>query len=405
MTAERTSESGSDVQRALKVVMMTDLVDSTALVESLGDARAARVFERIDRLARDLLTDYNGIEIDRTDGFLFIFDRALDAVRCALSYHHALSDLSDELGARLAARVGIHLGEVCLRRNRPEYVARGAKPLELEGLAKPLTARLMSLAQGTQTLLTRTAFDVARRSAVGDTSIGNDVVWRMYGRYRLKGIAEGQQVCEVGRRGHAPLKTPVGSDKVSPSDDAASAWHPAAGLAPPGREGWVLERLLGRRGSEELWLATQARPTGGERTLGYDEQTPEPDVTAMLFSSAPSEGGGVADATVWRLHDPVTCLVIVSGSQAGTYATVAEEPFFGGRDPSMALHIHDPKVSRHHFEIRRAGGTCRVRPLRAKNGVFVNGIAIEGEEPLRNRDRVRVGETELIYYQDAGRPG
>ena len=46
----------------------------------------------------------------------------------------------------MASRVGIHLGEVVLRENSPEDVARGAKPLEVEGLAKAIAARVMSLA-------------------------------------------------------------------------------------------------------------------------------------------------------------------------------------------------------------------------------------------------------------------
>lgn len=401
MTAERASEFDCEVQRALKVVMMTDLVDSTRLVESMGDTRAARVFERLDRIARDLLTEHNGIEIDRTDGFLFLFDRALNAVRHALAYHDALSEVSDDLGERLTARVGIHLGEVCLRRNKPEYVARGAKPLEIEGLAKPLTARLMSLAQGKQTLLTRTAFDVARRAAVGDTSVGTDVLWRAYGRYDFKGIVEPQQVFEVGRRGQAPFAAPAGSEKVRPSEETPCGWRPAAGLSAPGREGWVLQRRLGQRDTEELWLARQARPTGSERTLGYDEDVPEPEETAVLMSSDRDPEGG-ANSRVWQLHEPVTCFVIASGPQAGTYAIVGEGPFSGGRDPSMALHIHDPKVSRHHFEVRCTGAAYLIRPIRAKNGVFLNGIAVDTEEQLHSGDRIRVGETDLVYYQDEG---
>ena len=35
--------------------MLTDIVDSTALVEDLGDKPAADLFRRIDRITRDLL--------------------------------------------------------------------------------------------------------------------------------------------------------------------------------------------------------------------------------------------------------------------------------------------------------------------------------------------------------------
>jgi hypothetical protein len=38
----------------------------------------------------------------------------------------------------LLARAGIHVGTVHLRMTSAEHVARGAKPLEVEALAKPL---------------------------------------------------------------------------------------------------------------------------------------------------------------------------------------------------------------------------------------------------------------------------
>ena len=63
--------------------------------------------------------------------------------------------------------MGIHLGEVVLRENAADDVARGAKPLEVEGLAKAIAARVMSLAGQGRILMTRTAYDFARRGAVG----------------------------------------------------------------------------------------------------------------------------------------------------------------------------------------------------------------------------------------------
>jgi serine/threonine-protein kinase len=53
----------------LRTMLVSDLVSSTALVEQLGDARAAKVFQRHDQLARDLLSSSDGVEIDKTDGF------------------------------------------------------------------------------------------------------------------------------------------------------------------------------------------------------------------------------------------------------------------------------------------------------------------------------------------------
>ena len=67
--------------------------------------------------------------------------------RFAEAYHRALSALG------LAARVGVHTGAVSLRANDPRDVAQGAKPLEVDGMAKPLAARIMALARAYRRLL------------------------------------------------------------------------------------------------------------------------------------------------------------------------------------------------------------------------------------------------------------
>ena len=67
-------------------MVFTDPVGSTRLVEEVGDRRAAEIFEQHDRAARDLLGEHGGREIDKSDGFLFLFERPLEAVRFALAY-------------------------------------------------------------------------------------------------------------------------------------------------------------------------------------------------------------------------------------------------------------------------------------------------------------------------------
>ena len=71
-------------------ILLTDLVDSTKLVAALGDERALEVMGRHDRLARRILAAHRGREIDKSDGFLMIFEGAVDGVRFALAYHRAL---------------------------------------------------------------------------------------------------------------------------------------------------------------------------------------------------------------------------------------------------------------------------------------------------------------------------
>ena len=74
-------------------LLFTDLVDSTAVVERLGDARAAGVLAEHDRAARTLLARHGGREIDHSDGFFLLFDDAVRAASFALAYHDALAAL------------------------------------------------------------------------------------------------------------------------------------------------------------------------------------------------------------------------------------------------------------------------------------------------------------------------
>ncbi|HET8625509.1 MAG TPA: adenylate/guanylate cyclase domain-containing protein, partial [Gemmatimonadales bacterium] len=205
----------------LKTVLLCDLVDSTSLLERLGDAPAERVFARHDDLVRSLLDQHHGREVDKSDGFLALFDRPVSAVRFALAYHEALVHLSTELALSLSARVGIHLGEVVVRENSPEKVARGAKPLEVEGLAKAVAARLVSLAQPRQTLLTQGVHDLGRRANVGAGS-AEQVRWAAHGMYRLKGVAEPVDLFEVGVAGQAPFSPPPGVEKAEPATPTAA---------------------------------------------------------------------------------------------------------------------------------------------------------------------------------------
>ncbi len=117
-------EQGVSKTPVLKTLLVSDLVGSTRLVEELGDQAAADLGHRHDRLARDLLAAHEGREIDKTDGFLLLFERPLDAVRYALEYHAALRRLSKEEGRRVEARVGVHLGEVVLHANHPRPQGR-----------------------------------------------------------------------------------------------------------------------------------------------------------------------------------------------------------------------------------------------------------------------------------------
>lgn len=208
------SEQTAPATPLLRTLVLCDLVDSTALVERLGDQRAAELFRKHDRMARVLLRAHGGLEIDKTDGFLFMFDRPTQAVAFALKYQRGLKQLSADEECSLAARVGIHVGDVLTFDNSPEDIAKGAKLLEVEGLVKPVTSRLMQLALPNQILLSGVAYSLAHRAQGQFGERLATLRWRSYGRYRFKGIPDPTPVFEVGEEGLAPLKAPPWSGKA-----------------------------------------------------------------------------------------------------------------------------------------------------------------------------------------------
>jgi putative peptide modification system cyclase len=197
----------------LRTLLICDLVDSTAMVERLGDRSAAELMRRHDRLCRDLLQRCGGRELDKTDGFLLLFDRPIRAVAFALEYQRQLKDLGAVGPTALQARIGIHVGDIVLWENDPADIAHGAKLVEAEGLVKPVAARLMSIARPGQILLSATAHTLAlrARSELGDA---RGLRWKAHGNYRFKGVPEPMEVYEVGEDGIAPFRSPAASGKA-----------------------------------------------------------------------------------------------------------------------------------------------------------------------------------------------
>ena len=195
-------------------LLLTDIVDSTSLSGSIGDAAMARVWAAHDRAARDLLRAWRGREIDKSDGMLLLFGAAADAVRYALAYHRAIASLD----VPLKARAGLHVGAVLIRENSAADIALGAKPLEIDGIAKPTAARVMSVARGGQTLLTADA-----RSALEEFSLP----LCSHGHWRLKGVAEPVELFEVGDDAASPVIPPVDGDKAYRVVRQGDLWLPA----------------------------------------------------------------------------------------------------------------------------------------------------------------------------------
>ena len=234
----------------LRTLLLTDLCESTQLVERLGDSAAAALFRDHDRLVLELQHRWRGRLIDRSDGMLLLFERPLDGLGFALDYRRGLDALGQahRVGP-LLARSGLHVGELLVWRNSEEAVSAGAKPVEVEGLAKPFAARLMQLARPGQILLSSVAEPLVRRAARELGERGATLQWRTHGRWHFKGVPGVQEVHEVGEPGMAPLRMPRGDSKARRD---LPAWRRPLAL--------VAEVVLVGGVAIGIWAATRPQP-------------------------------------------------------------------------------------------------------------------------------------------------
>jgi len=187
-------------------LLLLDIVGSTAFIQKVGGPIAARVFQHHDRLARSLCYKNSGREIDRSDGFLMSFESVQDAIQFALDYNDKVTPK-----IKLKARIGIHWGTIVEVTQQHIYVEAGAKRVELEGIAKNVAARTMSIAMPSQILITADAYRSLVQSA--RMRLSGDLRTACVGVYRFKGVRDPVSIYAVSKN-HELLQPPPGNDKA-----------------------------------------------------------------------------------------------------------------------------------------------------------------------------------------------
>ncbi len=208
------STDNPTVSSVLRTVLLCDWADSTKLIDTLGDARAVGLMQKHDQFVRDTLSLTHGRLIDKSDGILALFERPIQALDFALRYQHQMRAWGAEYQQAIQARIGIHVGDVMTWENAPDQIAAGAKPLEVEGFAKPVAARLMGLAMPGQILLSGMAQSLAQRAQLELGERGQKLRWLLHGRYTFKGVPAPMLVHEVGDPEFSPLRAPPSTQKA-----------------------------------------------------------------------------------------------------------------------------------------------------------------------------------------------
>jgi class 3 adenylate cyclase len=163
--------------------LMTDIQDSTALVEGLGDDWAS-LRDAVQGIVRRAIVAAGGREVDaRADEFFAVFETAVPAVDAAIAIQRELAGWrwADDLECRV--RIGIHTG-------RPTLTATG-----YVGLSVNVTARLSASAHGGQILVS------AETASKLDGALPAGVRLRELGSFRLRGISREQTLLQVEAEG------------------------------------------------------------------------------------------------------------------------------------------------------------------------------------------------------------
>lgn len=93
-------------------------------------------------------------------------------------------------------------------------------------------------------------------------------------------------------------------------------------------------------------------------------------------------------------------LVVVKGPDEGRVFDVGDVAGAVGRDASNRVRLQDTEVSRKHFEFRRCERGFELHDLGSANGTYVNERKVQACI-LRSGDRVALGQTVLLYTDDA----
>jgi pimeloyl-ACP methyl ester carboxylesterase/class 3 adenylate cyclase len=158
-------------ERVLSTVFFTDIVGSTELLSTQGDAHWRHQLDAHDKVVESLLSKYGGRRAKHTgDGVFALFDGPTKAARCGLELVPALATR----GIRI--RAGIHVGE-CEKRGN-----------EWSGMAVHMGARISAMARADEVLTSRT---------VRDLSAGSGLRFETLGPHRLKGMPEDTEVFRV----------------------------------------------------------------------------------------------------------------------------------------------------------------------------------------------------------------
>lgn len=177
-----TQPRGAAVPEGVVTFLLTDVEGSSQLWEQDAEAMRAAITLH-DKVVERAVAASGGVrpvEQGEGDSVVVAFERASQAVACALEMQRGLQAADWPQGCELRVRAALHSGETLLR-DASNYV----------GPVLNRCARLRAVAHGSQTLVSRATYELVAERLPEGASL------RSLGERRLKDLARAEEVFEL----------------------------------------------------------------------------------------------------------------------------------------------------------------------------------------------------------------
>jgi class 3 adenylate cyclase len=193
-------------ETSVLVILFTDIKGFTQMTEEKGE-QYSQVMRHLhdDILVSTIEEGHTGLVIKHIgDSVMAVFSEPSTAVAKALKIQtriHEFNEAHPEL-ENILVRIGLHLGQVAIE-NKTQ--------MDLFGRHVNRASRVEALADGGQIFLTYPVFDSAKGWLSGQEN--PNLVWKLHGKYFLKGIESPVEIYEVIDRRLGSPRPPVNARK------------------------------------------------------------------------------------------------------------------------------------------------------------------------------------------------
>jgi class 3 adenylate cyclase len=166
--------------KKLHALMFTDIVNSTAKTQELGDHGAQQMVHIHNQIVRTALINNYGKEVKHMgDGIMAVFPSSASSVEAAIEIQRNMASHNASQDLKFQIRIGINAGEAIAEEN------------DLFGSVVQLAARVCAQASGDETLVSEN---------VKNTYSGSRASFVSQGKRQMKGFSEPIEVFQVQAR-------------------------------------------------------------------------------------------------------------------------------------------------------------------------------------------------------------